>query len=137
VSRIDRTPAAFYRREMQVRMKRPTVGQRAWIHPLQGAEVAPGFPQMLPVTVESIRQEGLCFVTIRNGAGRTLELPHFELDCGQEYEISPGKWIPESDPRALDHVRACLSSPRVDAGNVNHEVHLEWLRLILARNGVG
>jgi hypothetical protein len=114
-------------------MKFPTVGQRAWIYALQGAEVKAGWPHFLPVTVQSIRREGLCLVTVRDGRGRTVELPNFELDCGQEFEVETGQWIPESDPRAIAHLREILARPLSYAGNVDDG--REGVRFILGRNG--
>lgn len=97
-------------------MKFPKVGQTAWIHPITGHEVAPGWQDGQQVKVISERRDGLCYVTVEKPTGERIEVPHFELDCGREYQSKTGEWLPENDPRVLRYLVTLRDQKRVTHG---------------------
>jgi hypothetical protein len=68
------------------------MGQTAWLSPIVGSEVARGWTKGQAIKVVSERREGLCFVTIENAAGERIEVPHWELDCGREFQGQSREW---------------------------------------------
>lgn len=121
---------------MEVRMRFPKIGQTAYISPRQGGSLRCGLRAFEAVKVVSMRQEGLCWVTVKNG-GQFAEVLHHELDCGRDYKLPNGPWIPESDPRALRYVASLQHEPAHENGMLEraHEDFQRLLKHILGRNG--
>ncbi|MEA3213140.1 MAG: hypothetical protein QOE70_6197 [Chthoniobacter sp.] len=81
--------------------KLPAVpGGRAWIDCTSSPEAAPGWPNGLAVTVVACVGAR---VTVRDGTGRDLTLPHDSLDTGYEYPGLSGR-VPETDARVVNYL---------------------------------
>lgn len=120
-------------------MKSPKIGERAWVKPITGSEVAPGWQNRQEVCVVAERREGLCFVTIEKPTGERLEVPHFELDCGREYQSKTGKWLPEGDPRVLRYLQRLRDEKRPTHGcglmERQQDRFVQDINHVLERNG--
>ena len=121
---------------MEVRMRLPKIGQRAYINPRQGETIRQGWARFYPVTVVSMKEQGTCLVTIRDDHGATTEVLHIELDCGCDFHWPGRGWLPESHPDALRYVRSLLEAPAHENSTLErgHDGYQRWLRHILARN---
>lgn len=122
---------------MTCRRLKPRFDDIGWIeHGTPGPLKLSEWPQGLKVTV--IAEIGSRDYRVRDEAGREIELPHWNVDVGYEYEID-GKWLPEWEPEALKRLREALQretaqKPRPEIERA-HAEYVESLRRILRRNG--
>jgi hypothetical protein len=78
-------------------------------------------------------------VTIEKPTGEQIEVPHWELDCGGEFETRAGGWLPESDPRVLRYLAGLRDKkePERECALMNRyrESFSQNLSHVLQRNG--
>ena len=111
---------------------------RVWVNTPDGQPAARGWANGLEAFALKIHEEQIRKVTIRNGSGREITVPHYEVLAGFEYR-GKADWVPETDPRVLDWLESELRKGRArpECGSVerDNESRLERIREILRRNG--
>ena len=117
------------------RYRLPTVGDKAWAIPSPGHLLPEGLPDGRRVFI--LLLDTHC-ATVGDANGKEWILPYGNIETIQEYFIEE-QWLPESDPRALHHVRRMIKEereqPLLDGVA---EFATEWtrrLKWILDRNG--
>lgn len=73
-------------------------GNHAWIVDRHPYPVRCGLSHGTVVTI--VAQSGQQ-VEIEDAGGRRHTLQHWQVDSGTEWEVRPGQWIPESNPKLL------------------------------------
>lgn len=120
---------------MNCRKLSPKPGATARAHDMPTSPLPGGIIDGLELTV---CEGGGMLVTVRDPAGRQAALPHWNLDCGTEYEIE-GQWLPENHPSVLDELERVLckteSAPEIDGIAMIREQNVESLRNRLRADG--
>jgi hypothetical protein len=85
------------------------------------------------------KEEGIPQIRVRDGDGNEWTIGHWQIDCGTLYEVEPGRWRPETDPKVLDALQLLYGGAvreRWAAGCERlHEEFVEDLSATLVRNG--
>src|SRR5580704_7015926 len=117
------------------RYRLPIVGDKGWAIHSPGSSLPIGLPERRRLFILSLDTHS---VTVGDADGKEWVLPHANLETVQEYFIEE-QWLPESDLRALNHVRRLIreegQQPALDGVG---QFAAEWmarLKWILERNG--
>lgn len=120
---------------MNIRKIRPKPGATAGAHDMPTSPLPVGISDGQELT---ICKPGGMLVTVRDSAGRETALPHWNLDCGTEYEIE-GRWLAENDPSVLDELGRQLgaieSAPEIDGIASIRQQNITSLRYRLHAHG--
>lgn len=118
------------------RYRLPAVGDKVWAIAAPGHALPSGLPERRRLYVLMLDTH---FATVGDAAGKEWRLPYDNLETAQEYFLEE-QWLPESDSRALAHVRSMIArqqeQPFLEGVG---EFAAEWvqrLKWILDRNGV-
>ncbi len=118
------------------RYRLPAVGDRAWAIRSPGHVLPAGLSERRRLFILAL---GAGSATVGDPSGKEWVLPYDNLETVQEYFMEE-QWLPESDPRALNHVRKMIreeaQQPLLEGVG---EFAAEWmarLKWILERNGV-
>jgi hypothetical protein len=118
------------------RYRLPVVGDKVWAISAPGHALPEGLPERrrLFILVLETRR-----ATVGDANGKEWVLPYDNLETAQEFFLEE-QWLPESDPRALAHVRAMIvrqqDQPFLEGVGEFAAEWLQRLRWILQRNGI-
>lgn len=109
-----------------------------WTHSAHPYTLPPGLNEGTVVTVIDVHGQD---VTVRTAQGQEFILMHWLVDVGREWRVDTLEFLPETDPRALDHLEAVVIELRQRDPSQYSSPHVPEViavaERILARNGRG